>query len=108
MGHTEAKLQALSKSRLVLALLSLLAVLKASNPKLYIRIEKKLFSRRKGALKGSKRRKHSSRKHHSKRKHRFTKKEHRQAMHIAASLRKEGYSPSEAMKRGWATVVSRQ
>lgn len=39
--------------------------------------------------------------------HRFSEKQDRQAMHVAASLRKKGLSPKAAKSAGYATVVSR-
>lgn len=41
-------------------------------------------------------------------KHRFSEKEHRQAMHVKSSLKKQGKSDEEAERIAWATVNNRR
>jgi hypothetical protein len=40
--------------------------------------------------------------------HRFTSKQHREAMHVAASERRKGKSNKQALRIGWATVNKRK
>lgn len=40
--------------------------------------------------------------------HRFSSREHRMAMHVKASMKKEGKSEEEAERIGWMTVNSRK
>lgn len=41
-------------------------------------------------------------------KHRFTTREHRQAMHVKASMKERGKSDEEAERIGWAKVASQK
>lgn len=40
--------------------------------------------------------------------HRFTERQHRQAMHVKASLKAQGKSDEEAERIGWATIAKKK